>query len=403
MGNDFKNNCMPIAYEKQTGDITVRLSGFVSLPTLHHNTSVKQFMFVNGRNIRDKQILGAIRAGMMDVIPYNRHCYACLFLYTPPRFTDVNVHPSKAEVRFQDAGLIRTLVVSGLKNAVAQYGQKTTDTLGNSAVHMIQKTAQHTPHHILRENPFTYTAHPSTAIKQAAIDSYAPDSYAPQGRDETPMWHMPSDPPPPCNDSTESPQTLKNMAYPLGVAKTQLHKNYIISQTQNGIIIVDAHAAHERIVYEKLKSAHTEKVNGQILLIPELVKLTESEVVAIMEIADDLQHMGLVIEPFGEDMVNVRETPALLGNISAEKLVRDIAGDLLDKNASTNIQKRLDTVCATMACHNAIRTGRALNTTEMNALLRQMEQTPSSAQCNHGRPTYLSLSLADIEKLFERT
>ncbi len=389
MGNSFAKNCMRIDFQKHSGDTRVHLKGFVSLPTLHHNTAVKQFMFVNGRSIRDKQILGAIRAGMNDVVPNGRHCYACLFIYTPPRFTDVNVHPSKAEVRFQDAGLVRSLIVSALREAVATHGQQTSGTLADTAVAMLQKN-RHVPTgtNTLQEPQYAYTApRPSQTMVQAVMDSYAP-----QGQSHTPMADLPA----PAN-------TDEHIVYPLGVAKTQLHKNYIISQTETGMIIVDAHAAHERIVYEKLKAAHTQKVAGQMLLEPELVTIGESEVVTIMAIADDLQHMGLRIDPFGDDTIAVRETPALLGNISADTLIRDIVGELMDTRTATDLQKRLDRVCATMACHNSVRSGRVLNTAEMDALLRQMEQTLNSGQCNHGRPTYLELSLQDIENLFNRS
>ncbi len=399
MGNNFAQNCMPIEYQKSNNTTTVQVKGFVSLPTLHHNTTVKQFMFVNGRSIRDKQILGAIRAGMIDVVPHGRYSYACLFIYTPPRFTDVNVHPSKAEVRFQDAGLIRSLIVSALKDALGHHGHQTTHTLADTALGMLQKNIQSSPTapqsdpagNRLRQPYHAYTDRPNQHMVQAVMESYAP-----QGHTHTPIANIP----PRLSTATEP---TDDSTYPLGVAKTQIHKNYIISQTQKGMIIVDAHAAHERIVYEKLKSAHTEKVAGQYLLTPELVIIGESEVDVIMAIAEDLNRMGLGIDRFGEDTIAVRQTPAVLGNINVNTLIHDIVGDLMDTKMATHLQKRLDMVCATMACHNSVRTGRILNTHEMNSLLRDMEKTPNSGQCNHGRPTYLQLSLKDIENLFNRS
>lgn len=402
MGKDFADNCMRIGAERAIGDTVIKLTGFVSLPTLHTNTATKQFMFVNGRSIRDKQILGAIRAGMMDVVPHGRHSLACLFITTPPRFTDVNVHPTKAEVRFQDAGLVRSLIVSALKSAVAEHGHKISDTLRTSALGMLQqgvKPSNRIPPSFSPNPPSlqdrlqegVYSEPYQSPLPSRTLVDTVVDSFAPHPRQENPIFHM------------DTPHDTAQHDYPLGVAKTQIHKNYIISQTADGIVITDAHAAHERIVYETLKNAHTHSVERQILLVPHTITVSETEVVALVDIADSLENMGLVLEAFGDDAIIVRETPALLGQVDAETLVRDIAGEIVQTHSSHTLQKRLDMVCATMACHNAVRTGRMLNTVEMNALLRQMEQTPSSAQCNHGRPTYLKLSLYDIEKLFERT
>ena len=380
MGADFMENSMYVENIKDD----IKVYGYVSVPTLHHNNATKQFMFVNGRAIRDKQILGAIRAGVMDVVPSNRYPLVALFIDTPPRFTDVNVHPNKTEVRFQDPQGIRGMVVSAIRRAVSENGFNTSSTLGNEAVDILSKSAQQ-PNYVQgnfgggslndSQSQSNYNPAHSDTIQQ---------HFAPMAKNET------------VNEEIDFSE------YPLGVAKAQYHKNYIISQTTDGVMIVDAHAAHERIVYEQLKSYNKENIATQILLLPEVVELTQQQTTAIIEYADKLKQMGLVIDGFGEDAVNVRETPALLGEVAVKDLINDIANEILELDDTITLEKKLDYICATIACHNSVRTGRMLNQAEMNELLRQMESTPSAGQCNHGRPTYLKLSLKDIEKLFER-
>ena len=399
LGKEFKENAIPIESIKDD----VKITGYVSLPTLNYNTTVKQFMYVNGRAIRDKQILGAIRAAFMDTVPNGRHPYACIFIETDPHFTDVNVHPTKAEVRFRDAGLVRGMLISAIKRSIENSGHKTSTTLTHSALQRFESItgtqtsftdpSSYTSAQSLNDpatihygnTPQTHVHHntyPNTSEVSSAIDAFAPMA--------KPM-HITQD-----NNEQES-------HHPLGAAKAHLHKNFIISQTQDGIVIVDGHAAHERIVYEKMKSQYASgDVASQILLLPEVIEMDDTDAENIATLAPELEKLGLVVEPFGDGAINVRQTPALLGEIDIKGLLQDIAGEIRDVAGTTNLQKKIEYVCATMACHGSVRTGRILNEAEMNALLREMEKTPSSGQCNHGRPTYLTLSMADIEKLFER-
>ncbi|MGB1361366.1 MAG: DNA mismatch repair endonuclease MutL [Alphaproteobacteria bacterium] len=378
LGKDFIENNMYIESVKDD----VKVFGFASIPTLNTNTNANQFMFVNGRAIRDKQILGAIRAGFMDVVPSGRHPMVVLFINTNPRFTDVNVHPTKSEVRFMDAPLVRGMIVSSIRRAIDKNGFATSSTIADSAVDMLAKSVQSNVEN--SQMNFANTGNLNESQVQSSID-YIEKSFAPLSKiDEV--------------DDTE----INFNEFPLGSAKTQLHKNYIISQNADGIVIVDAHAAHERITYEKLKLYHKENIATQILLLPEVIELSEEKVSALMEFNDNLKQLGLVFDSFDEDAINVRETPALLGEVDVKSLLNDIAGEILEMDNTTTLEKKLDYICATIACHSSVRTGRSLNTAEMNDLLRQMEKTPSAGQCNHGRPTYLKLSLSDIEKLFER-
>ena len=413
LGSDFKSNALAIESIKEE----VKITGYISLPTLNHNTNAKQFMYVNGRAIKDKQILGAIRAAFMDTVPNGRHPYACIFIETGPLFTDVNVHPTKAEVRFRDAGLVRGMLISAIKRAIENSGHKTSTTLADSALQKFEAItgtqttfAQqvHNTQHYSAENldsgiggntlndqshsqyRHQYVPHnstPTTSDIKSVIDSFAP-----MAKSES------------TNQDDVNADTLQYIHHPLGAAKAHIHKNFILSQTDTGIIIVDGHAAHERIVYERMKTQYiSNNVASQILLLPEVVELDDTDAENLANFAPELAKIGLILEPFGDGAINVRQTPALLGEINVAKLIQDIAGEIRDVDDSTALQKKMDYVCATMACHGSVRTGRSLNTAEMNSLLREMENTPSSGQCNHGRPTYLTLSMDDIEKLFERS
>ncbi len=385
MGSDFVENSMYIENIKDD----IKIYGYVSVPTLNYNNTTKQFMFVNGRVIRDKQILGAIRAGVMDVVPANRYPMISLYIETPPRFTDVNVHPNKAEVRFMDSGLIRGMIISGIRRAIEKNGFKTSSLLSNQTIDILSSSLKN-------QSDFNNTMSVNLSgelkdfyNKQQNISDYnkvVKEQFAPMAKNET----------------FEEIDENHFCDYLLGVAKTQIHKNYIISQTGDGLIITDAHAAHERIVYEKLKYYHKKDIATQILLLPEVVELSQLQTSAILEYSEKLQKLGLVIDSFGDDAINVRETPALLGETNIKKLVTDIADEIIDLDDTITLDKKLDYICATIACHSSVRTGRMLNQHEMNELLRQMEQTPSSGQCNHGRPTYIKLSLKDIDRLFER-
>ncbi|MCH8466920.1 MAG: DNA mismatch repair endonuclease MutL [Roseinatronobacter sp.] len=388
LGRDFTENALRIEAEREG----LRLTGFAGLPTYARGAAVAQFCFVNGRPVRDKLLLGALRAAYMDVLARDRHPVAVLFLNCDPQLVDVNVHPAKSEVRFRDPGLARGLVVSALRHALAEGGHRASSTIGAAMLGAMQPLS----------GPRLYQMErPSGAATRMAYQMQAPQ----QGFGESPaLWpaaeglsarHEPAAPAPEQAPSFEDA--------PLGAACAQLHGNYIIAQTTRGMVIVDQHAAHERLVYERLKRQRAARsVASQALLIPEIVELSAQEAAQLLELAPDLAALGLVIEGFGGASVIVRETPALLGTLDARALLRDILDDLADLGQSQTLEGRIDAVLSRMACHGSVRSGRAMRPEEMNALLREMEATPHSGQCNHGRPTYIELGLAEIEKLFGR-
>lgn len=374
LGRDFTENALRIDAERDG----VRLSGFAALPTHARGAAVAQYLFVNGRPVRDKLLVGAVRAAYADLLARDRHPVVALFVDLPPDLVDVNVHPAKSEVRFRDPGLVRGLVVSGLRHALAGAGHRTSATLTGVL------GASVTP---------AWQAHTPNAPARAA----AYQLQAPMMQDTPALWSGAEM----VNAAPPAAMVTPSDA-PLGAALAQVHGTYIIAQTREGIVIVDAHAAHERLVYERLKAARAANgVAGQALLIPEIVNLgTEADL--ILDLAPDLAALGLVIEPFGAGTVIVRETPAPLGLVDCKNLLRDILDDLTDLGPGRTLEARLDAILSRMACHGSVRAGRSLRPDEMNALLRQIEATPFSGQCNHGRPTHVSLSLADIEKLFGR-
>ncbi|MBN2758956.1 MAG: DNA mismatch repair endonuclease MutL [Rhodobacteraceae bacterium] len=378
LGRDFTENALRINAERDG----LRLSGFAALPTYSRGAAVAQFLFVNGRPVRDKMLLGALRAAYMDVLSRDRHPVAALFITCNPELVDVNVHPAKSEVRFREPGLARGLVVSALRHALAGAGHRTSSTNTGAMLGAFQAAS-----------PRSYQMdRPSGAARASAYQLQAP-----QGMSESAaLWH--STP----SARAEAPAPAPDDA-PLGAARAQLHENYIVAQTTRGIVIVDQHAAHERLVYEKLKRLRAENgVPSQALLIPEIVELSTGDAGALLDIAPQLAALGLVVEPFGGGAVVVRETPAILGTVNANALIRDILDELADQGSSQGLEARIDAVLSRMACHGSVRSGRQMRPDEMNALLRDMEATPHSGQCNHGRPTYVELSLADIEKLFGR-
>ena len=337
-----------------------------------------QFVFVNGRPVRDKMLLGALRAGYMDVLSRDRHPVAALFIDCEPTMVDVNVHPAKSEVRFRDPGTVRGLIVSGLRHAIAGAGHRASTTVADATLGAMQSKPL---------EPRVYQMdRPSFTARSMSFQAQAPGfGDAPSARIEP--------------DILDEPDHL-----PLGAARAQVHENYIIAQTADGIVIVDGHAAHERLVYEKLKTQMAENgVAAQALLIPEIVELAEGEAAQLLEIADDLARFGLGIEPFGGNAVAVRETPAILGEVNAGAMLRDILDELADTGGSDRVQTKVEAILSRVACHGSIRTGRRMRGEEMNALLREMEATPRSGQCNHGRPTYVELKMTDIERLFGRT
>ncbi|HTT97119.1 MAG TPA: DNA mismatch repair endonuclease MutL [Rhizomicrobium sp.] len=370
MGRDFGDNAAPVSTEREG----VKLAGFAGLPTYNRANSAMQFLFVNGRPVRDKLLIGAVRGAYADFLARDRHPALALFLECDPAFVDVNVHPAKTEVRFRDSGLVRGLIVSALKHALHDAGHRASTTVAGDTLASLRPQAA----------PYYFRPEPH-AVMDAAREYHAP-LFTPEV--STRFEAMPTDPPP---DT------------PLGAARAQLHETYIVAQTADGIVIVDQHAAHERLVYERMKHAmENGGVARQPLLIPEIVDLDPAEVERVLARADQLAELGLVVESFGPDAVAVRETPAMLGQMDIKGLLRDLADDIAETGSALSLKERLEEVAGTLACHTSVRSGRRLNADEMNALLREMEATPHSGQCNHGRPTYVELKLSDIERLFGR-
>jgi DNA mismatch repair protein MutL len=387
MGRDFADNSTPIMAERET----VRLSGFAGLPTYNRANAQSQFLFVNGRAVKDRLLLGAVKGAYADYLARDRHPAVALFLSCDPEFVDVNVHPAKAEIRFRDSGLVRGLIVGALKAALHEESHRASSTVADATLAALRPSAA--PVHG-RNREYTPQQTRFTGFSEAARAFAEPLSTPAVAQSPTPPAHAHHD------DHDHASHTD---APPLGVARAQVHDTYIVAQTEDGIVIVDQHAAHERLVYEKMKGALSNGgVKRQALLIPEVVEMDESEVARVIARADDLAAFGLVIEGFGPGALLVRETPALLGAVDAKALIRDIADELAETESADSLKERLDHVSATLACHSSVRAGRRLNADEMNALLREMESTPHSGQCNHGRPTYVELKLADIERLFGR-
>ncbi|MDX6751581.1 DNA mismatch repair endonuclease MutL [Geminicoccaceae bacterium 1502E] len=391
MGREFPENALEIEAEREG----VRLAGYVSLPTLSRNHARLQFLFVNRRPVQDRLLKGALRAAYSDLLFHDRHPLVALYLELPPELVDVNVHPAKTEVRFRDAAQVRGLVVGGLKRALAEHGHRASSSVGDAALQAFRPGGHpHGAGHAavprgLAERAAAFMAPgPATALRDVA-----------QGPAH---GELALDAAPAARPFASAPEPAL-AGYPLGAARAQLHDNYIVAQTADGLVIVDQHAAHERIVYERLKGQLAEGgVRRQALLLPEVVELEPAEQRALGERADELAELGLVLEPFGGEAVLVRETPALLGAVSVAQLVRDLAGDLGELGSAVRLREALERVAATMACHGSVRSGRRLSLEEMNALLRDMERTPNSGQCNHGRPTYIMLGKDAVERLFGR-
>jgi len=380
MGREFAANAIPV----ETGREGLRLIGFAGVPTYNRANAQMQFLFVNGRPVRDKLLIGAVRGAYADFLARDRHPALALFLECDPAFVDVNVHPAKTEVRFRDAGLVRGLIVSALKHALQQAGHQASSTVASDALASF------------RPEPF------APAPSGFPTGAYNPSYYRPSQELFDAAREFQSPFAPGARIESEAPEPPP-FAAPLGAARAQLHETYIVAQTGDGIVIVDQHAAHERLTYERMKKQMAEGgIARQPLLVPEVVDLDPAEVDRIAARAPELAELGLVVEPFGPDAVLVRETPAMLGQMNVKGLLRDLADDLAESGAALSLKERLEEVAATLACHTSVRAGRRLNGEEMNALLREMERTPHSGQCNHGRPTYVELKLADIEKLFGR-
>ena len=397
MGRDFAENSLMINAEREN----VRISGFVSLPTLNKANSLSQYLFVNDRPVRDKFLLGAIRGAYQDVLAANRYPMCALFFDVAPAYVDVNVHPAKAEVRFYDNALVRGLLVSSIRNALSQGAERAANTLDVEV--LVQDCIP----------SFGQTTLPDTAILQEHSQQSVQSFYqsmmpiphaAPRRQVELPALERAY------SVKVEEAAAFENVLETedighLGLAKAQFHDTYIIAQSEDSIVIVDQHAAHERIVMEKLKRSLTEgrQAATQILLIPEVVDLSLSDKVRLLEAAEGLKTLGLVVEEFGSTAVIVREIPALLGDkVNVQELIHNLAEEMAEWGKEYSLTEKLHLICATIACHGSVRAGRRLNIEEMNHLLREMEHTERSGQCNHGRPTYVELKLAQISKLFER-
>jgi len=388
LGAEFRAN----AVEVRGGREGLAIEGYAALPTFTRGNALGQYLVVNGRPVRDKLMLGAIRGAYADYLPRDRHPVVALFITVDPREVDVNVHPAKTEVRFRDGGLMRALIVRTLHEALARDTRRAATT-GAAAVASLARPAvapsgggwdwRRSPARPSLGNTALAVAPPGFAeAAQAAFDVGAPSADA--------RPHV----------AEAAPDLVDR---PLGAARAQVHETYIVAQTRDGMVIVDQHAAHERLVYERLKAALDQSgVARQILLIPDIAELDEADVERLTSRADELARYGLVIESFGPGAVIVRETPSLLGEIDAGALLRDLADHMAEWDEALPLERRLMHVASTMACHGSVRAGRRLKPEEMNALLREMEATPNSGQCNHGRPTYVELKLHDIERLFGR-
>ncbi len=382
MGDEFADNSIEVDTLREG----IRLAGLASLPTASRASGRAQYLFVNGRPVKDRLLLGALRGAYRGLLAHDRQPVVALYVEVPPSEVDVNVHPGKAEVRFRDPQSARALIVRGVRTAIEGAGLRPNTTLADFTIQRAQKKAEEQA-----KGPYIYIlGTPSSGNALPGINT-APHAQEPEvvsdhsGREA----HACSGEP--------------NPDHPLGLARAQVHKTYILSETPESLVIVDQHAAHERLVLESMRAGFEKGgVERQILLVPEVVSLEPAATEALVEHADDLQGLGLVIEGFGDGTVVVRETPAILGTMNVEGLVRDLADEFLEHRTPYSIKDRIEHVCSTMACHGSVRAGRTLNITEMNALLRDMEKTPNSGQCNHGRPTFVELQRADIERLFGR-
>ncbi len=403
IGREFAENALKIDATREG----IRLYGYAALPTYSRGAAVTQFLFVNTRPVKDKMLTGALRAAYMDFLSRDRHPAAALFIDCDPTLVDVNVHPAKSEVRFRDPGLARGLIVSSLRHALAEAGHRASSTVAGAtlgAMRPEQPTATGAPRVYQMDRPSLGARNSSYAAQapgQPLAPSYpAPPPAEPEGFAEMSSAYSGRL----VEDAAVEPEAHPVEDLPLGAARGQVHENYIIAQTRDGMVIVDQHAAHERLVYEKLKRQMAENgVATQGLLIPEIVELSDGDCARLLDVADDLAKFGLGIEAFGGSAVAVRETPAILGEVNAEAMICDILDELADQGDSQLVQARLEAILSRVACHGSIRSGRRMRGEEMNALLREMEETPHSGQCNHGRPTYVELKLADIERLFGRS
>ena len=381
VGKEFLGSAVDVLAQRDADEGAIKLDGHAGLPTYNRATSQHQYLFVNGRPVRDKLLAGAVRGAYADFLARDRHPVLALFLTLPTDLVDANVHPAKTEVRFRDPARIRGLIVGSLREALDRAGFRAATSVAVEAIDLVRPQTLPPPQYAFS----------------------APNAIAPDLAERSYEYHAPLAPSAPPSAPMPEASAIATGNLPLGVARAQVHETYIVAQTSDGIVIVDQHAAHERLVYERMKAAlATGAVKRQALLIPEIVELGDKDCAALLARADELGELGLAIEPFGPGAIAVRETPALLGEVDVRGLLRDLADEIAEHGAALSLKERLGDVCGTMACHGSVRAGRRLSGPEMDALLRQMEATPHSGQCNHGRPTYVELKLADIEKLFGR-
>ena len=410
MGSDFAENSIEIDAVREG----VRLTGLAGLGTLQKANAQSQHLFVNGRPVRDKLLLGAIRAGYADVMARDRFPAAVLFVDLDPHEVDVNVHPTKADVRFRDPGLVRGLLVGALRRAHADAGHRAASTHGAATLDVLAAAASR-PMQASTASAWRadYQSRPVSFDWRTAPDRPLPgETPAPRGFAEDAAVFDAGRPQERFSVVDEAVSAdaraglaevpAESLSRPLGAPRAQIHETYIVAQTETGLVIVDQHAAHERLVYERLKREIAKGVETQMLLIPEIVDMPEEDVNRLVERANELAELGLVVEGFGPGAVAIREIPALLGRTDTAALLHDIADDLAEWDQATRLKEKLDAIAATMACHGSVRAGRRLRVEEMDALLREMEATPNSGQCNHGRPTFVELKLSDIERLFGR-
>ncbi|MBO3759047.1 DNA mismatch repair endonuclease MutL [Ciceribacter sp. L1K22] len=391
LGVEFRANAIELDAQRED----VQLTGFTGLPTFNRGNSAHQYAFVNGRPVQDKLILSAIRGAYAETIPQGRYPVAALAITLDPAFVDVNVHPAKSDVRFRDPGLVRGLIVGAIREALHREGDRASTTGAEGMIRAFRpgfrpesRQAANWDANSSPTRPVSYSASGFSAPSQARFDVLS----VPAARSE-PLTA-------PAPEAREQPAA----AHPLGAARAQVHANYIVAQTEDGLVIVDQHAAHERLVFERLREAlRGQRLPSQGLLIPEIVDLPEEDCDRLAAHSEELDRLGLAIERFGPGAIAVRETPAMLGEVDAAALVRQLADEVAEWDTANGLAAKLDHVAATMACHGSVRSGRVLRVEEMNALLRQMEATPGSGQCNHGRPTYVELKLSDIERLFGRS
>ncbi|MFT4183063.1 MAG: DNA mismatch repair endonuclease MutL [Rhizobium sp.] len=396
LGRDFKDNAIELDAMRED----IGLTGFAGVPTFNRGNSAHQYAFVNGRPVQDKLILSAIRGAYAETIPSGRYAVAVLSLTLDPALVDVNVHPAKSDVRFRDPGLVRGLIVGAIREALAREGDRAATTGADGMLRAFTSGFRPGWQPSAPSAPWTPDASPSRPYQPAATNGFGLRE-RPQAAFEglaMPAARAESVPP------VEPVRPEEPSRFPLGAARAQLHENYIVAQTEDGLVIVDQHAAHERLVFEEMRKAlHSKRPASQVLLIPEIVDLAEEDCDRLMAFADELGALGLAVERFGPGAVAVRETPAMLGEVDAQGLIRQLADEIAEWDTASGLAAKLEYVAATMACHGSVRSGRRLRPEEMNALLRQMEATPGSGQCNHGRPTYIELKLSDIERLFGRS